>query len=437
MRIQKMNETLLEINQMKELISVDYKDIYYNGPQEKRKIMPGFLVFYGNLKHLFLTVADPYFEDFVRRLKEVYKLEQDKVLQEGILGEERISITPFTKSLLLNGDLDTTSSLYQFYKGKTSYEESLLFESDKRSTLIPIIEYHLKETMKLLDKTLGEIHLSEGINNSFYLKTIINNTPMILPITIEEISSNEYLIQVGNLLDSAIPLKMKITFTKDGIHVRNEIQEYQIVDETQFVVSEFESLQKRDIYKGNKLIVYEDKRLNPKKNPIENTTALDNQEQKMVWYSLPWDAYLGVKEDIKYLREDGEFSEEETKDRMTTKRVAYASRKKDTFLVKEMMSKRYEKRSETIMDAKNVVFDYLNKTIIGLKQETGYIIETSFEGPAKTGFYKTNLDGKHFYHIARETNLENLQESSLIPLSREDGLEENVDLLDIKKYEKK
>ena len=36
MKINRMDKRLLEINQIKDIISIDYKDIYYDGNQEKR-----------------------------------------------------------------------------------------------------------------------------------------------------------------------------------------------------------------------------------------------------------------------------------------------------------------------------------------------------------------------------------------------------------------
>ena len=130
MQIKRDEDILLEISQIKDIRSITYKDIYASHSSSPT-ILPGFIVTYGAKNTmLFLTSQDKFFEEFVRKIREVYLEEKDQVIREGIKGKEYIRLDPLSRRMLLNGDLDEIEEVYKQYDGRESYEESLLFEED-------------------------------------------------------------------------------------------------------------------------------------------------------------------------------------------------------------------------------------------------------------------------------------------------------------------
>lgn len=432
MKINRTSDELIKINKIKNIRSITFKDLYETRAKEKNIIMPGFMIL-SDEGFMYLTSGDEYFEDFVRKIREIYNEEKDETYEDGILGKKKLEIDPLAKSLLENGHVSNTSDLYSFYKEKTSYQESLLFERDRLKSFRGIILYHLKETMKLFNKTLTDVRLSNGMNGIYYLRCKINNEPQILPITYQQSSDNLYQIVVGNLFDKAIPLNMEIMFTRDGISVNNAVPEYELTDYTKY---EFNSkgTMEREIHLEKKLKHYEKKDLPTTTNVEENLVRLDNSEPVSVWYKLPWNAYEGVAIIDKGIEEDGTLSNGDSPDRLISERLVYLASENDDFYIKDTITKRYRKKSRKLEERQEVIFDSLDKEIVGLQQKQGYIIETSFLGNAITGFYKTNLLGNMFYHITSELDKTKLTKDNIKSLGREDGLEEKVDLLDIKKY---
>ena len=427
MKINKMDKRLLEINQIKDIISIDYKDMYYGGNQEKRHIMPGFLVFYGNLQSIYLTINDPYFEEFVRRIRYVY-LEEKDYIQEGILKKKKISINPLTESILLNGRLDTINSLYSFYEGKESYKESLLFESDILHSFFSIIEYHLKRLLKTYDMTLESVELSDGINGNYYLKALINNQTVLLPLLIE-CDDNKYSVTIGNLFEDTISITMDIEFKDNGITVNMDDIEHKISDFTKYNYENERLKEYRTTIVNEKIVSSSEELLDKDNNPLSNLCSLDNDLNDPIWFILPWGGYLGFREQINYITDDGDITLEETEKKFNNKRMVYITSTNNGFYLNDFYSKRYICNSKDIVSNKDVVLDYLNKRIIGIKNGNGYIMETSFTGPGKTGYYKAYLEDKYFYHL--------ILNGDLIPLSRESGLEEKVDLLRLNRLRKK
>lgn len=432
----KINETsadLIKINQMKNIRSITFKNLYETRAKEKNAIVPGFIVI-SDQGIMYLTSADEYFEDYVRRIRELYEEEKDQVYEDGILGFEKLEIDPLTKTMLENSHVANTSELYSFYKEKESYKDSLIFESDKLKSFRGIIIHHLKETMKLFDKTITDVRISNnGINGIHYLRCKINNEPQILPIYYEQVDDNSYKISIGNLFDKSIPLNMEIIFTKDGIVVNNTIREYDFSDYTKYEFNK-KGTTEREIHLDKKLKHYEKKDLPQAKTVPVNLANLDNNEPVCVWYKLPWNAYEGVSLTDQGIKEDGTLGDNDSEDRIISERLVYLACENDDFFIKDSITKRYRKDVSKKTERGEVVFDSLNKEIIGLCQKQGYLIETSFLGNAATGFYRTNLLGNKFYHISSEQEKDKLSKENLNSLGREEGLEEKTDLLDIKKY---
>ena len=93
MRLHKDEQKLLEIRQIQDIESIELKDIFQSNINGKRHVVPGFMVVYGEpLKIIYLTTQDKYFEDYVKRIRQVYLEEKDLVISEGIMGKKYLTI---------------------------------------------------------------------------------------------------------------------------------------------------------------------------------------------------------------------------------------------------------------------------------------------------------------------------------------------------------
>lgn len=434
MKIKMTADSLIKIEQLKDIISIDYKELFITGAKEKAKIIPGFLVVYGNMEQLFLTTNDVYFEEFVRELRETYLEEKDNIIREGIFGPEKIQISPLTQTILLSGELEKGKSSYEFYRGKSSYQESLLFEEDHLQSFFKIIEYHLRETLKRWNFMLGKTTLSEGCNGTYFLSTTMNNDSKIIPIQYRQ-ENGEYHIEFGNLLDRVVPLKMNIRFTKDGIQIHNTIEEYEYSDYFTYLKEQkVPKFEREIIHKGN-IIHFQKENLEEIEKP-NSVVTFDNTVEKVNWFQLPWNAYLGIETDDVCIKEDGTIGKEETKDHLEERRMIYLYSDENTYYAKEKYTKRYYKKIPTGVVSESIIFDFLDKTTIGIKGDKT-LIETSFYPQGVTGFYKTNLSSNYFYHLSDEKDWSNLTSDNITPIGREDGVEEKQDLWNHTEYQKR
>ena len=433
MRITKTDDRLLEILSIKNLNSIQYKDLFIANPNKKEVLAPGFLITYGpNNSIMFLTTLDPFFDEFVRRIREVYLEEKDHVIREGIRGKEYIDIDPFTKEMLLHGGLEETSSLYQQYATASSYNESLLMEEDVLKALFPIIDYHLKETMMQLQKVLTNTKLSGGINGNYYITGMMDNMPVLLPIYYEG-KDNEWKVTVGNILENAIPIEMEGSISSKGIRVLCSIPEYQYIDYTTYTIENNKPIKERRVEHKEKILRKEQVSL-PEADAKEPSIiyALDYSPENIHWYYLPWHGCLGLYEDKWYMTEEGEKTEEEQRDRMVHNRIIYLSVTKDNFFLKEIASKRYHKKKDDRTLGGNIRLDDMEKRKIGFITKDGILVETHFSNRGVTGKYQEALSGKYFYQVFTELDKEKGHF-----IDQRDGLEEKSDLFDIKKYYKK
>lgn len=431
MQLKKKEDILLEIRQIKNLESIELKDIYLSIVNGKRFLVPGFLITYGEpSKILYLTTQDKYFEEYVRQIKNCYLEEKDHVIREGIMGKEYIKIDPLTRNVLLNGTLENLEELEKYYQGKESYDESLLFEEDTLKANFSIIEHHIKETAKFFSLTIGPMNLSEGRNGVYYIKTTIQNKPVILPIHYEG-TTEDWKVEIGNILEKSIPLKVEGRITKDGINVECRIDEYEYYDNTNYSYKNQKGWKEREVYHKGKMLHWKKEELERKEDPTLNKWILD-QNRAVTWYSLPWNAYMGVKEEDKCLEEDGSLSDRQGEERIVSKEFIYLSLREDSFLTKEYTTKRYYKKIDDRIVAQNVLLDKVAKTSISLIGPEHIIVETSFDENGPRGFYQKNLAGKYFYQVFDK----NFSKESLKWIGREDKVEEASDLLDVKIYKK-
>lgn len=435
MNVIKKADSLLEISQLKNIISVDYKDIY-SSENDVKQILPGFIVVYGNGNYLFLTTADEFFQEYVDKLREVLKEEEGRVVKEGIFGSETVSISPFTKKMLEDSGVEEVNRLYSYYEDKAPYSESLLFEEDKIKALFPIIEYQIKEYMKLLNMTIKDMRLSEGNNGVYYIKAMINNQPVVLPVFIVY-QGDKIKVKIGNLMDKCYSLNIGILFKNDGFSIYDSVDEYGLSSFEEYKFRPTGATSERTVELKGKLIDYRKEKLSPATKVPTNLVNLDTQTDISTWYELPWKAYYGISEEDLHLREDGTLENEDGPERIIERRSIYLQDNKENFFVRDKASKFYQKRAPITVNSQQVRLDEMNKTVVGVAQGGGFAIETNFHLGGASGFYKAHLQGNHYYHVSSKSQTSEIARDNLISLGIEDGLVEKVDLLDIKEYVKK
>ena len=422
MQVKKSSLERIKIEQLKDIVSIDYEDIFIPESSGKNKIYPGFFVVYGNNQSLFLTTHDSHFELFARRLREVYLEEQNNIVSDGILGPQKIHISDLTKDILLSGDLEKVSSFYCAYQNKETYPKSLLFEEDEVKSVFPIFEYHIRALMKKFDITLDSIQISNGMNGIYYLSTMIQNRPVILPIYFEH-NDDSYSMEVGNLLSHSIPVHIDITFRQNDIQVHCRIPEYEYEDSYRYSVEKEYPDVLREIYWKGRCVSFEREHL-PKIE--EYPINILPKEEGIDWYMTAWGGYIGLKNNEKSFNDE---------DKMLEKHFYYIHRNPDSYFEKEQDSKQYYKKKPNGDYFYPVIFDTMNRKMIGMRRGEHLLLEHSFYDPYKTGFYKDHLSGNHFYSVSPELNWEDIQDPLFI--NKEDGVFENVDLLDEVKLEKK
>lgn len=434
MKLSKDEQKLLEIKEIKDLESIELKDLFQHITNGKRTIVPGFIITYGEpLKMMYKTTLDKYFDDFIKRVKEVYQEEKDHVIRTGILGDEYIQIDPLSKTILLNGDLDIKERTYDHYKRIEGYDESLLFEEDKFKSYLPIIKYQLTETLKTMGLTISNIVLSHGNNGIYYLKGTINNDPIIIPINFEE-HSNTIKVTISNVLHDSIPIVIEASVTNKGINIICRVDEFTYYDYTSFEVRNNKVSKNREVIFQHRPMHLENEDLKlVEDQTIPDKWASIEDEKDVSWYQLPFDSYIGFKRERKSIAEDGTLLDEDGEHILEKEETIVVIPSEETVLSKDFMTKVYYKKIDDRTISQKVTLDTMDKTTIALINKDHALLETSFGEDGVSGIYKKYLEGKHFY---QKCNINDIK-STLSSLERKDGIEEKTDLLDESIYRKR
>lgn len=424
MKLIKYDDELIEINKIKDITSIEYKDLILTSAKDKIKIIPGFIVMYGLNKSLYLTEQDKYFEIFVKRLREVYQEEKDNVVKEGIFGVEGIKIDNLTKSLLMDNNLEKTYELYDYYHDKDSYDKSLFFEEDKFRIVFDTFKYHLIETLKMFDISIDNISLSGGVNGNYYLSVIIDNTPRILPINYiikDDISSE---VTIGNIFNGVSPLTIDITFYDNRLSVISKVDKYKYYETNTYGFDNSFYHTKEIIIDNNTIMYKKDKIDSVEANKYDNLINIDSVNKDITWYKLPWNSYIGVNLCI---------SKYDTSSIITNKFI-YLLINDNNYYLKELYYTKYQKQTSAMEEMMALTLDKISKETFGIKNNDVIMIETFFDNDGINGFYKDKLSRNYFYHLSPVDSIELITKDNAISLGRENKINDKVDLLNVKKY---
>lgn len=427
MRLYGMDNLVIDIYNIRNIEVVDIYDIMVPGTN-KMDVIPSMLVIYDSGKTINLCSRDKYFNLLVRKVIEVYNDEKNNIVEDSLTDPFRlrnsIKISERTKCILESGTLTDINGLYKFYDGKKNYEWSLLFTSDKVKLLIPIIKYHINQLFFVTDKSVSFLECLNGYKNNYMLSGYVNGIFKYFPLRFDETDDNEYVVEVGGLLENNSTIFVNIKFLKDRISVDININNYNIVGTFMYLVSTEVIKEIASIKRDNALVYYRNSDLSLCNNLYNSITDFD-QNIELKWFRLPWGAIYGINTSIEKLGENERI--------IQIYNMYVDNSNENSFMRKEYFSKNYIRSGIVSNFGENISLDEVVKNTIGvcLNKEDGiYLIETSFlDTMHSNGYYDEKLRGKYFYHLMQSGSIRDIDGEKLVNIGCEDGILEDSDIL--------
>lgn len=427
MRLYSTDSLIIEIYNIRNIESINIYDIVSPG-SSKLDVIPSMLVIYDGGKTINLCSRDKYFHMLVRKVTEVYNDEKNNVLEDSLSDpfklRKSIEIDEHTKSILESGTLTNINSLYKFYNEKKNYEWSLLFKSDEAKLLIPIVKYHINQLFSLTDMNVCFDDNLNGYKNTYMLNGAINGIFKYFPVVIDEAGDNEYVVEIGGLLENSGTVTMAIRFLKDRISVDVNISNYNIIGEFTYLISTDVVKEIQSIKKDNIPVHYKNNDLSEIANPYKSVTDFD-QDTNLKWFRLPWEAIYGVNSNIEELSENEKI--------IQIHNMYVDNSTEHSFMRKEYISKNYIRNGVGSNFGENISLDEAIKNTIGIclnKEDGTYLIETSFlDAVHANGYYDEKLRRKYFYHLMQSSSIRDIDREKLVNISEEDGILEDADIL--------
>ena len=380
-------------------------------------IKPILTITYDGAHILVLTSDDINFDYFVKKVREVYLKEKDQLI-EGSLIKRNIDIDEVSKKILLSDTITQTSSLYSFYDGKESFDKSLISSEKETRSLLPLIEYIINSNLSNIGKTfkMGKDFTGYAPSGTYTLYGSIDGIYLPIPIHIEKYD-NTYFLYISNVFEELTPLKVSIDFTRTKLNIVSNLPElgYQMIESFEYLAGKLRN--EKEVYVSGKCvfvnpIIIDDKVESPNISKIDESDTLD-------WFNLPWGAKLG-------------FKNEETRIDDTSKtcykKIQYIDSNDKEFINIESAEERFLRKTADFRDVKNIIFDDVDKIMVGFKDNNTIFIETSFSENGATGEYKEKFADKRFYHCSSVESFDDITKENIYPVKREYGVYEPGDL---------
>ncbi len=422
-----MDTLLTDIYNIRNITFIEIRELSMLQSESKEIIIPLLTIAYDGGKSLSLCSRDKYFNTFVKKVVQVYNDEKNNIMEDSLTDPFRlrtkIKIDERTKTILDSGKLESVSELYQFYDDKESYDTSLLLNVDEVRTLMKVVNYHLCELFSNTDKNICFSDEFTGYKNRYIFNGKIDNLEMQFPVSYEKISDNKYLFCIGNLIDSNYPVKVFISFEKDRIIVECLIEEYELISNFTYLITD--GLVKRivETRRSGVLISYVNTNLEECENELLGITNFDS-EHNFKWFRLPWNAYYGINSIVSDLSKSEKNIE-------IANMYLYGE---DSFFVRrEYYSKVYKKEHSSLVKIDEVCLDEAIKNTIGVclsQLDNVYLIETLFlDTRNANGYYEEKMKNRYFYHVVKsDEGIINFDKDKLITISHGDSILETSDL---------
>ena len=439
MKLKSMDNIELEISNIKNIESIKFSDLLLI-PSGKVKrdtyetihgdrndlFIPMLVVSYGE-KTLVLTSFDKHFDFFVKKVKEVYLKEKDRPLP-GFMTEHHIRIDDRSKEILLSETNDKTSSLYSFYKDKKGYEEPLLSSEKEIFGLLPLINYIIDTNATMFNKKYKSSNKLKGYGprGNYVLFGEIDKlyTPIIMQV--KKTSDNTYQFEIGNIIDNLDNLEVKVSFNKTSLEIISKVLKYNYIFLETYRYDNGKMICTKDSYVNDKLIYIKTYKYS-KEPEIPNISKIDGDDN-LDWFKLPWGASLGFKLEEEKINEN-------TKSQI--RKIQYIDTNDNVFVNLESAEKRFKRRTEDFRFQKDIVFDDVDKTMVGYINNDITYISTTFGDNGALGEYKEKYAGKYFYHASSITEFDQLNKENICPIGPDCDVYTQGDLLNNYKVKRK
>ena len=446
MKLKSMNDVELAINNIHNIESISFKDIAFISAglsktntyerilnDNNQLFIPILSISYAESNALALTSFDKEFDNFFKKVREVYLKEKDRPIP-GRICKKYIDIDDYSKKILLSDSIIETSDLYSFYEDKTGYNDGLISKEKEVYGLLPLISYIIDTNLSMFEKHFKSYNKIKGYGarGNYVLYGEINNIYTPIPIQINKMSNNVYKLNIGNIFNDLLSLNVTINFNKTSLDIDCEVPEYNYKFLESYTYDD-KLTSTREMYLKDKLyysnpIVFDKLSDIPSISPVDvSSDQKDLEFNKLDWFHLPWGADIGFKNiDDKI--------DDNTK--VSTRKIQYLDRNDNVFINLLSAEKRIIRRTRDFRTTRDIIFDDVDKTIVGYRDDDITYLSTRFGDDGVTGVYKDKYAGKSFYHVTSD-DFDNLNSNNLYSVGYDLGVYEQGDLLQNPKIKNK
>ena len=382
-------------------------------------IKPMLTISYDGTHVMVLTSDDINFDYYVKKVREVYLKEKDKYI-EGSLLKRKINIDDLSKKILLSDTITQTSDLYSFYDDKESYKNSLISSEREIRALLPLIEYVISSNLSNIGKTYNPCleHDFKGYapSGTYTLYGYIDGIFLPIPMHITK-DNNIYHLTINNVFEELNPLSITINFNRTSLDIISSLDSlgYESLESFKYVDGTLKH--EKEIHTNDKCVYVDPVIINDRADS-PNLSKID-EDDNLTWFNLPWGAKLGFKdEEVKI----DNFS------KTCFKKIQYIDSNEEGFINIESAEERFKRKTADFRDTKDLVFDDVDKTMIGFKDNNTIFIETSFSENGTTGEYKDKFADKKYYHFSSANTFDEITKDNIYPVRREYDIYEPGDL---------
>lgn len=401
-----MDDTLIEINKIHDIESISFGDIALLGEKNDRVYVPILTINYDGANFISLTSKDKHFNYFVKKVKEVYLKEKDTPLK-GFFAPKYINIDNYSKSILLSSNVSDTSELYRHYEDIKGYSDKLLINEVDISIIKPLIEYAINSNLSNFGFKF-EIDEMSGFypGGNYQVTGYIDGVFIKLPIRITKDNTN-YNIDIARIEKINDFLNISITFDKTKLEIISKMTNSGYVFYDEYAYKDNKLINTKEVYLGGRCRLYNQEEVTNK----SEIQAVDENE-KMNAFILPWGANLAF---------DFEEDNPDIFTKVQTRKMKYYVKDKNSFMDITTAEKRVTKRTNTNHLISDIIFDDVDKRVIGLRKDGITYIETTFFNDGATGEYNEKYAGKYFYQVSN-VPIDELSKDNIYPIRDEDNI---------------
>ena len=413
------DKELLMIEQIRNLSFIKIYDIAsFELDDSRRYTLPAMMINYDGNKYLNLSGRDKYFDQFVKKVQQVYLKEKETARVDTSYSpfvSEAIKIDPVSEKILLSGNLLREGEIYDFYTDKKFYNHSLLFDKDDMRFILPTLKYNFKEFMGKAGIVINypeDVRLF-GYRENYSIDAKVNGYEDKLLFEFNQTDTG-YKIGVRSFQNLFPDSEVNITINTDAIYIDLEMIGKETNSEVIYELINKPSVRKITYINGI-MTEFDKKPLTQSEKPDYLLPLL--KEYDGDWYQLPWGDWYGIKEEIERISEF---------EKIATRDSKFVSMHKDGFLIHDDYRKKWVKDAAVNTVEKIMILDDIKKTIKGKRLYTDiFLLETHFIDRASTN------DQKYFYHVSNRKRVSDITLGSLASLSKDNNIMCSGDLRDI------